>query len=340
MSKFTWDVRNCVVPRPNRHIVSIDYSGLELAATGHQLQQFYKHSKMKDIINSGDKPIDMHSNFATEVMKISNPRMTYDEFIRRKKEPEFKELRQLIKPPHLGIPGGIGDDKRRSIMAKEGLKLPKQVALGTHWNEAYLYHMKRKYEKDTTWLRVQRTGKKEFTLYYDELMQIKEVMFKLYPELYNFLKDGHHKFLTGHVVKARNEWGEWEEQPMYAYDVYGFKRNFCTYTAFCNGYLMQSPAAIGAKRACCQFISKYLDNPKVNVLGFIHDEILFDVDKDIDWQEVVQDCADIMISSMQTVLSTVRITVEASAMHYWSKSGGFWEKSYFKNPGSNILMSV
>jgi hypothetical protein len=339
MSNFTWDVRNCVVPSKGRILVSIDYSGLELAATAHQLQQFYGHSAMKDIINSGNKPIDMHSNFATEVMKLTNPSMTYEEFVARKKEPEFKAIRQLVKPPHLGIPGGIGHEKRRGIMAKEGLNLPPLLVLATHKYESPLYHAMRKYQGEYRYLRIQRIGKYEYQLVYDELMRISNVMFNMYPELKLFLREGHNKFLTGKKVKQKNEWGEWEEQPMYKYDIYGFRRDFCTYTAFCNGYLMQTPAAIGAKRACCEFISKYLDTPHVKFLAFIHDEILFEVDKDYEWESVIEDCANIMIDSMHSILSTVRLTVEASAMDYWAKSGGFWEKVFWKDANSLILKS-
>lgn len=38
-----------------------------------------------------------------------------------------------------------------------------------------------------------------------------------------------------------------------------------------------------------------------------------------------------MIDEMQTVLSSVRVAVEASISDYWQKADGFWTKTYFKD---------
>jgi hypothetical protein len=43
---------------------------------------------------------------------------------------------------------------------------------------------------------------------------------------------------------------------------------------------------------------------------------------------------------MQTILTDVRIAVEAEVFDYWKKSGGDWSATYFKNPKDKLLRSA
>jgi hypothetical protein len=126
---------------------------------------------------------------------------------------------------------------------------------------------------------------------------------------------------------VKNEYGEWEKEPMYSYDIYGFKRDFCTYTAFCNGFLMQTPGARGATKAASKVIQTFHNSPDIKPLAFIHDEILFECKEDR--KDLIEEAAHIMIDEMQSVLTSVRITVEASMSDYWQKADGFYTKSYW-----------
>lgn len=331
---LTWDVRSCFVPRPGFKIVSIDYSGLELASTANQLVTVFGKSKMLDTINSGDSPVDMHSKLATQIRQIKTGKVcSFEEFVQRKKEEEFSYYRQLSKPINLGFPGGLGYDTMRHLLMLEGIKT-KYIVLETG-SEGQMRGFWMTLKAENT--RVTRINKKEWAIVYDELVGFKKALFSLYPELEWFLKERHLRYATGEQKLTKNDWDEWEKEDMYSYDAYGFKREWCTYTAFCNGFLMQTPSAIGAKRMASNVIEKYIDHPDMNPLAFIHDEMLFEVREGR--YDIVEDVADLMITSMQSILKRVRISVEAEVMDYWKKSGGFWSKTYWKDPNSSILRS-
>lgn len=316
----SYDIRNCFVPREGMKFVSIDYAGLELASTAHQLYTVYKKSDMMEKINSGNEPVDMHSMLAAKIKRVS-----YEEFIAHKKE--WKETRQLAKPINLGFPGGIGYDTMRGLLWQSGIKTKFNILHREASKQALVILL---YQLKAPDVRIARTDVDEWALVQDELVVLKREFFDLYPELERFLKDGHKKYITNKSKWVMNDFGEWEEEPMYAYDIYGFKRDYCTYTAFCNGFLMQTPSAIGAKRAVNKIMRKYHDHPDISPLAFIHDEIIFEVKEDR--KDLVDDVANDMIDAMQSILSTVRITVEASMMNYWQKADGFWTKQYFKDP--------
>lgn len=334
-----WDVRNCFIPREGFKLCSIDYAGLELSSTAHQLRQVFRHSSMLDTINSGDAPVDMHSKLACRIMSIATKQnISYAQFVAHKKEPEYAHYRKLSKPINLGFPGGIGYDTMRHLLYREGIKTKYNV-LYTHQKEAFVFNLwvlmiKDGYDN----IRVARISKYEFALVQDELITFKNELYGLYPELKTFLKLEHEKHLTGETKKMKNDFGEWEEEPMYKYNIHGFKRDYCTYTAFCNGFLMQTPAAIGAKRATVNIVEKYLEHHDMRPLAFIHDEIVFEVKPDK--LDIIEDVATLLIDGMQSVLKDVRITVEAELMDYWTKAGGTWSKTYWKDPNSINLRGI
>lgn len=340
----TYDVRNCCVPRPGFKIVSIDYSGLEIASCSNQLYNTFGESQMRDYLNQGDVPFDMHSNYARHLKKIKDGvLLTYDEFVAHKKEPGYKEFRQTGKPVNLSFPGGVGYDTMRILMAQDGVS-PGFEILYRSRNEKSVDLRVAALRADDIPVRKKRLSKYEWALVFDELVTMKKELFKLYPELEEFLSEYHKNFMMGEVGKKKNEFGEWEDEEFYSYTVSTpdgelFTQSYCTYTAACNGYLMQTPSAIGAKRAMYQIIKKYAEHPWMNPLIFIHDEIVFEV-LDNDYKElIIQDVSEIMIDQMQTVLPHVRIAVEAEEMPFWMKSGGDWSKEYWKNCGSKQLLS-
>ena len=325
VERMTWDVRNCFVPRKGYQLCSIDYAGLELASTAHQLKKTFKKSKLCDTLNAGEDPVDMHSMFACRIASIKwGRKVTYEEFVKNKKEKEYAQIRQLAKPINLGFPGGIGYDTMRKLLLKDGIKTSLKV-LETSPNQRVLYHAWKRLRTEFPNLRVARLGKDTFAIVEDELVLLKKELFKLYPDLELFLKDHHLRYIDGKNFRwVKNEYGEWEKEPAYYYNQYGINRKWCTYTSFCNGYLMQTPSAVGAKKMVCDVTKKYLNSDKVNVLAFIHDEILFEVVDSSEKYAIIKDIADIMIDSMQSVLSNTRICVEASLMDYWSKSNEIW----------------
>ena len=315
----SYDVRNCFIPREGFKICSIDYSGLELCSAAHQLYSTLGYSKMREALNEGDKPTDMHSKLAAKIKGIS-----YEEFMAHKSE--YKDDRQKAKPINLGFPGGIGYDTMRHLMWRDGIKTRYKILEIARRKTDLYYFLTNLAAPD---IRIKRNGKYEYALVQDELVLLKRYMYDLYPELEQFLKETHNNFLTGKIKHVKNEFGEWEDEPMYMYDIYGFKRDNCTYTALCNGFLMQTPAAIGAQKAVNAIVRTFWNEPDIIPQAFIHDEIVFEVRDER--YDLVEQAASIMIAEMQTVLSTVRIAVEASVSAYWQKADGFWTKSYWRD---------
>lgn len=336
----TWDVRNCFIPREGYKICSIDYAGLELASTSNQLFTLTGKRDMLDVINKGEKPTDMHSMLAYRIMNMKEKtNETYDSFVAKKKEKLQASYRQLAKPINLGFPGGIGYDTMRSLLAKEGIN-PKLVVLESSAYEDRLTWKRRATRNEGYPTRIRRVAYDEYQLVYDELVALKQELFALYPDLEYFLTEGHHEYLTGSHKMVKNEYGDWEREPMYSFTVGDFQRDWCMYTQVCNGLLMQSPAAIGAKKAMVRLIELYGDSKVVRPLAFIHDEIVFEVVEDEKlMKSLVQDVSEILIDEMQSVLKHVRIAVEAEVFDYWKKAGGFYSIEYWKNPKDNTLRS-
>lgn len=316
----TYDIRNCFAPRPGFKIFSIDYSGLELCSAAHQLYKTINISHMRDALNEGDKPTDMHSKLAAKIKGIS-----YEEFMKNKKE--YKEDRQKAKPINLGFPGGIGYDTMRYLMNRDGIKTYFNV-LEKSTNEKDLQYYLFNLGMDD--IRIKRLNKKEWALVQDELVLLKKHVFGLYPDLEQFLKQTHKRFLTGKTKWIKNEFDEWEEEEMYKYQVADFVRDNCTYTALCNGYLMQTPSAIGAQRTMNKLIRTYWNSDVIIPQAFIHDEVVGEVREDC--YDELEKVSNIMMEEMQTVLTSVRISVEASVSDYWQKADGFWTKQYWRDP--------
>lgn len=344
IDNVTYDVRNCFMPRPGYKIVSIDYSALELSTCANQLFEHYGESAMLNTVNRGEFPIDLHSELGRRLMEMSTGKpVSYDEFFKNKKLAPYAGFRQLAKPLNLGFPGGIGYVTMRSLLYKEGIKpkylnLTKALNLKPEQSEEAIGFLLRRYKNTYSSLRSEQIGRKQYVLVADELVQLKAEMFKLYPDLEDFLKEGHKQYLTGKTKQVKNNFGEWETEELYAYSIKGgIERDNCTYTELCNGYLMQSAAAKGAKEAVCSAMSKYYGTDWLRPIAFIHDEILAEVKECSITYELVEDLATIMIDSMQKALPNVRIAVEADVMDCWKKEGGFYQKTFFKNAGEDLL---
>lgn len=333
----TYDIRNCFVARPGFKFVSIDYNNLELLCCAQQLFLEYGWSKMKDIINSGDKPTDLHSVFACELMsrKVKKD-IKYEEFVKNKKQEEYKPYREKGKPVTLGKPGGLGLDTMRTQFNAAGIKLDFQVIMKCK-TEGQARSGVRKFGSEYPRMRVSRTGFKEWSIVLDELVELNKILYDLYPELERFLKEGHSKYKNGKYGWEKNDWGEWEKQELYRYKAAGVERNYCTYTALCNGKLMQGPSASGAKNAVWNAVIEYLDSDEVFPVAFIHDEILFEIRENDNFISNIDRCAEIMVDSMAEVFPDVRIAVEAEVFKYWTKSGNDWSRQYWKDSGSEEL---
>lgn len=320
-------------------LCSIDYSGLELASAANQLYKITGRRDMLDMLNQGDEPVDIHSMLAADFMNMKEKsNETYDSFRKRKKESMYARYRQLTKGIDLGTPGGLGNDTMRTLLAREGI-YPKLKVLETAKYEEPLQRSASALRKKGYPVRVRRTGRFNFELVYDEIIELRDRLFVLFPDLKYFLTEGHKQFLTGDSKQIKNEFGEWEQEDMYSYQVEDFTRGWCTYTQLCNGVLMQSPSAIGAKRAVIKVMEEFGDTQVVIPQAFIHDEILLEVKECPQMYNLIQDVAEIMLASMGEVLTESRIACEAELMDCWKKSGGYWSKVYWIEPHTTKIKS-
>ena len=338
LTGVTWDIRNCFVPREGFKIVSIDYAGLELCAAANQLYKIFGQSNMRDFLNSGDEPQDSHSNYAARLRTIAGKPTSYEEMKANKKKDGYKEYRQYAKPQNLGYPGGIGIDSMDYLCAREGIKVKKEIihkSKDEKQIDRLVYNYKFKYPS----IRKKRLDRETWALEVNELVLLKKEYLELYPELGKFLREEHGHHTTGEKLRTKNDFGEWEWEDAYTYDVGGFKRNYCTYTAFCNGSLMQTPSAIGAKKMANAIIKEYFNHPDMNPLAFIHDEILFEVRENDNMYKIIDDIAQTMLEEMADILPNVRISVEAELMDYWMKAGGSWSKQYWIDPYKEYIRS-
>lgn len=313
VENVTYDVRNCFMPRPGFKIFSIDYGALELRAVAHQLYSLLGYSNLRNLLNQGDRPTDPHSILAARMKKIEY----YEDF-----KKDYKEDRDKAKEVSLGLPGGMGYDTIRGSMWSKGVKTYYQVLEKSYSKRELQYYL---YNLGSSDLRIKRLSKNEYALVQDEIVNIKRFVFELYPELEQFLKEEHKRFLNGKNRWIKNEFDEWEEEPLYRYQVGDFVRDNCTYTAICNGYLMQSPSAQGAQMAMNKMIRTYWNHPDVIPQAFIHDEVVGEVREDC--YDQLDGVANIMMEEMQKQLPSVRIAVEASVSDYWQKADGFYNKT-------------
>jgi hypothetical protein len=247
--------------------------------------------------------------------------ISYEYFVKNKKDPEFAEYRQICKALNLGFPGGIGFDVMHSQLSKQGINIGTTVLEEAN-SELFAYFGLRKYKKKYNDVRVRRTGKNTWQVIRDPLVKLKKKFFDLYPELRSFLKEEHKKFQTGKNIPAVNDWGEKEWEPAHKFITSGLARDNCTYTAVCNGYLMQSPGAQGAKNMLWKVFNNVWNTDEIYMLAFIHDEIICEVRDNENLRDNVDLLCNLMIDAMKEILKGVRITVEASWMDYWDKAGG------------------
>lgn len=326
----TFDIRGCMRARDGYKFVSVDYNNLELLAVAHQLYELYGESRMRDMVNYGDVPTDLHSVFACE-LKSSNEKIkcTYDDFVPHKKEEGYKEYRKKGKPVTLGCPGGMGYDTIRFQFTKDGIDLPIKT-VGVFDAEWKAHAVVRDYKHKYPDLRVKRTGKFEWTTVRDEVALLRNMLYKTYPELEKFLKGGHEQFLNGFYKWKKNDFGDWEKDELYSYYVFGQSQNNCTYTALCNAWLMQGTSSVGAKEAGWRLFKEFHDSEEVHLLAFIHDEYCAEVLENENFMKNVDRISEIMIDSQMKYLTSVDVAVEAEWMTYWSKEVTEGSQQYYK----------
>lgn len=94
-----------------RVLSSQDFKAGELVTHAQSCIWIAGYSELAKVLNAGKDP---HAAFAATILGVS-----YEEFLKRKKEPRFKDTRQASKPPDFGFPGGMAE-VRLVLQAREG----------------------------------------------------------------------------------------------------------------------------------------------------------------------------------------------------------------------------
>jgi DNA polymerase I-like protein with 3'-5' exonuclease and polymerase domains len=155
-------VRGCFDPRPGNVFIIVDYSAIE-AATFAQIQlDLFGDSQIAEFYNQG-AAADMHSRTGAGIRGCS-----YDEFLARKKEPEFDAVRQAAKIAIFtrfggGGPNAIEHGARNTYRVYKTLEEWTTIvkAIDSAWPEIPRYHsyISRVLPKRTTGVD-EETGKK------------------------------------------------------------------------------------------------------------------------------------------------------------------------------------
>jgi len=95
-------VRECLVARPGKLLISSDFSGLELVTHAQNCLDILGWSKMAEALNAG---IKVHDQLGADMSGIP-----YADFLTRRKAGEklVGDYRQAAKPGNFGFPGGMG----------------------------------------------------------------------------------------------------------------------------------------------------------------------------------------------------------------------------------------
>lgn len=101
LARLQSKVRQCFVPRPGFVLCSVDYGTLELRTLAQVCLWLLGQSKLGEALNAG---LDPHLMMAAEQFL----RIPYEEALRRKKDKDVADMRQLAKPANFGFPGGMG----------------------------------------------------------------------------------------------------------------------------------------------------------------------------------------------------------------------------------------
>lgn len=120
-------VRDCIRARPGWLFYSNDYTGGELVTFAESCVKRVGWSEMGVALNAGK---DVHSLLGAQFIGMS-----YDDFVKRKKEKRCKDLRQAAKPINFGCPGGIGAVKIVLQQRKQGPDTPCPAGPSRVWDE-------------------------------------------------------------------------------------------------------------------------------------------------------------------------------------------------------------
>jgi len=299
------DPRRCFRPRPGTVFFDVDYSGLELACTGHTTYELFGESVHRELYNAGvdlhgylgtqlalGSPTDAHpllGDFQSAIREeglLGDPMAAYEAFKLLKTHDDedvrafFKHFRTFAKPVGLGFPGGLGPATLVEFARKTyGVILTEEQA--TMFREFW------------------RATYPEMPLFFDWING--------QTDQYNGSGDGSAYTYT---------------TPM------GTIRRGASFCAAANGCCMQSPGAEAAMMGAILVSRACYDPTQGSVLygcrpiAFVHDQLIGETTKDPAlWAAQCEEVARLMREGAEMVLTSIKMrTDEALLTAVWSKA--------------------
>lgn len=279
-------VRECFTARPGCVWSSVDYAAIEMSTLAQVCLWALGYSKLADAINAD---IDPHSLFAAEMTGVQ-----YEEFLRRKAEPEFAGKRYSAKAANFGFPGLMGPVAFVVAKKREGEKVCEWTFRDGRCGEEKVREWKGR-EMDAPMCR----------RCIEEASNLRAFYLRQWPEMPNYFK----------WVQAE---GDTVEQ-----FVSRRVRGGCSGPAAANTRF-QGLAADGAKAALVKMTEEmYLDSSSPlygsRLMVFAHDETIVEMPEDRAHEAAFRQ-AEIMVSEMRRFVPDVKVKAEPALMRHWSKS--------------------
>lgn len=279
-------VRECFTARPGCVWSSVDYAAIEMSTLAQVCLWALGYSKLADAINAD---IDPHSLFAAEMTGVQ-----YEEFLRRKAEPEFAGKRYSAKAANFGFPGLMGPVAFVVAKKREGEKVCEWTFRDGRCGEEKVREWKGR-EMDAPMCR----------RCIEEASNLRAFYLRQWPEMPNYFK----------WVQAE---GDTVEQ-----FVSKRVRGGCSGPAAANTRF-QGLAADGAKAALVKMTEEmYLDSSSPlygsRLMVFAHDETIVEMPEE-KAHEAAHRQAEVMVTEMRRFVPDVKVKAEPALMRHWSKS--------------------
>lgn len=338
-----------VIPRTGNVICSVDYATLELATVAHTTYTLFGESVHREKILAG---YDLHAFLGAQLMRLldadfrtATEGLSRDEVYKvfvgfKKGTPEERQFyakgRKFAKPVGLGYPGGLGPERFIALAKKKPYWVDVEE-IASHmpadffevddsilWYFGKLHAPKELDKKqwmdwageNFDWTNMMRA------IYLAKTMRA--IWLETYPEMaqyFDFVSQGMKDPENPNIAAPL-------QKPMQGYAYEAPTGEFiagCAYTEVCNGFAMQTPAAIGAKLAVIRVVRACRDSSQMSVLLgslpllFIHDEILVEFPEDDLAHERAKEMQRLMSEAMVEIIPTVPVKTEAAMMRRWSK---------------------
>lgn len=290
------DFRKGFVPDEDFIFVDVDYANLEFIMASAVLERETGHSTLRELLNTG---LNIHDALCTvQYNDLFADKLTEEEglaILKDKTDPRHKRLKKVrqdaTKQISLGVAGGLMVDTALAGVKAKGYK----EATGPMVDK---------------WLSYARDRFPEFKDWFGESVPWE-------GRLWNYRVNPKK---TRYIPRLKKS-----IKIEYCTEVMGVYLADRTRNQLSNCKTMQTPAALGMKRAIVMLYQKMEDPSLDNVLfgskihANVHDEALNSVPKS-KWKECLDEICKTMCDAMLTVAPLNRITVEASVQEYWGKT--------------------